>query len=231
MKHFITFLFGLLLFSSCMMQEKIYFKADYSGNMTYNIDMSALMEMTKSLAQMDSSNAQKDPSSDFKEMIASLQKPEVKETMEKIEGISNFAVNTTNGADINIAFEFANLAALNRMYTILRNSNAMQEGNMLEDATNIKTIEYFSLKGTSLVYANQFPNTKQEGKKEQEEVNMDEMGDAFKMETILTFEKSIKKVTAKGLETQLTDRELKITWKTEHLTGKSKTPVVKVVTQ
>jgi hypothetical protein len=230
MRISIFYLLGCLwLLSACQVQEEIHFKQDFSGQMTYTLDLSGMKAMTQMMQNMGDStltNPQgKAPDIEMNQMLDSLPKLPQFAEIQRLKGISEVRTENREGK-LQFSFNFADLEALNTAYDRLSNSSKIlgslgsgqggfnigetpTESN--EPAKEEKVFQYFAKKGKTLTYRR--PKTVQEEMKDappQMEM-MKSMGQLFKFETRLTFDRKVGKTTQKNAEISTEEKALTVT--------------------
>jgi hypothetical protein len=204
----------LFITSACTLEQHVHFNKDWSGSITYKIDMSGMQALMGDSAGGEGSQSM-------------LSDPAVQtsiDEMRDMEGISNVRIDedTVNGI-YTIGFDFANLERLNE---------GMAGANLTERAGNpaAKTgadqsdHQYFVLKGKKLIF--QMPTPAPSEEEEAATEDMGEMGEMMRYNLKITVDKDkeIKKIKAsndakvieygRGVEldvslTKLTDPEFK----------------------
>jgi hypothetical protein len=221
-KYFLNFIgfIGLLAsLASCSIREEIHFNKDFSGDFRYTVDFSGMVGMMSSLPQNDS--IKKDNFEMPTEMMTGLS-----EGLKDLEGISSLDVQNQEKGKLIISFKFKDIKALNRAYNKLANNNnkagslkgnpAFMPGDLPDDTTGVdipppppveeekpkEDFVYFSQEGKNLVYRRpKFDMNSSEMKDLGGQMDMLKgMGDFLKMETVLTFDRKIKKSTVKDID-------------------------------
>lgn len=183
MYRLLSLLSFIALLSSCTIQENIHFNADFSGKYQIKVDMSSLMTFGAAMAD---STAEAPPSA----MFTQEQLDSIALEMGAIEGISNFKITEENYV-LDLNMDFNNVDVFAEMDLMA----AMSEENAKPSKPR------FELDGKSLVYNFDAEYLKQamgQGEGTEEEADMDMgMNEMFIFQTVLTFEKPIKKVNSK----------------------------------
>ncbi len=175
----------MALLSSCTIQENIHFNADFSGNYKIKVDMSALAGFG---AAMGDSTATAPESMFTPEQLDSMRME-----LASVPGITNMSV-TEESYVLSMSLDFDKLETF-------ASFNAMDPNNT---AGNANAKPRFEKSGNNLVYnfdadaIKEAMGTASEG----DDASMDDMGmnEMFTFQTVLTFEKPVKKVQSKIAE-------------------------------
>lgn len=186
MKYFLLSLsFIILLSTSCSFQQKFHFNNDWSGSSELKIDMSQMIALSGGVGGAEEDSL--DLFSDFKSENSL-------EDLGKIPGITNVRMDENSKKGIFIlTYNFENIDALNK---------SMASSDVLSGASSEKDHNYFSVKKNKLIYQMKTMDEEEEvdGMKE-----VKEMKEMFKYDLIFSFEKSIKKIKSKNIETTLSN--------------------------
>lgn len=216
--NFIGFVCLLASLASCSIREEIHFNKDFSGDFRYTVDFSGMMGMMSSLPQTDS--IKKDNFEMPTELVNGLSAG-----LQDVEGITNLNVQNQEKGKLVVSFNFKDLKALNKAYNKLANNNkagnfkanpAFMPGMLPDDSSNIdipppppavdekpkEDFVYFSQEGKNLIYRRpKFDMNSEEMKDLGGQMDMLKgMGDFLKMETVMTFDRKIKKTTVKDID-------------------------------
>ena len=203
----------VLFLSNCSIQEEIHFKKDFSGNLTYSINLSQVKMFAGMLSnELDSTNKGSDELDFSSGLSDGMMKSSFGEVGD-IEGISNFKSNLDESGIINFSFDFANIDALNRAYNQLNSDKNMgdlpgggftpgpapsEEQEKPVEKEPKEDFEFFKVKGKTLTYRRPQVDLDQEEMKDMP-ISMDAfqgLGDIFSLETKFTFDRKVKKVDA-----------------------------------
>jgi len=206
-KVFIT-LFSLILigFSACTIREDIHFNKDFSGHLTFKLDMEAFATFYESMEEADSTETDVAVTEEsFKDVIDSMAQDGRYEEIAQLSGISNFELQTTDYAII-IDFDFADIASLNTAYQKLKTSNSemMSEGEDMENSDLTSSYTYFSQSGKSITYSVPRDPSEEEVDAETEEY-MESMDEMISMETFFTFDRTIKSTSSEAMNVEETN--------------------------
>lgn len=133
LRNLILLLLPFFLFS-CIVQQEIYFKKDFSGTYKYKFDFT---EYNNSLKEDDNDTSGLS-NEDFAEYLNF-----VRTGLKQIDGLSNIKIiNNAENSEVYFSYEFANIKALNE---------ALKYSNLMEVEKNNYS-SYFTLKGKNLTY-------------------------------------------------------------------------------
>ncbi|MDX2306189.1 MAG: hypothetical protein NW226_25495 [Microscillaceae bacterium] len=242
----------LLMSTSCTIQEEIFFNKDFSGKLSYSINLSSVKMFAGALSnELDSSGKKGDDFNFSQEMMQGAFG-----TMGEIKGISNFKSQVDESGIINFSFDFADIQALNAAYNQLNSSQNMGEipgmGNPSggftpgvppgeEEEEKEETLEttpeelfnFFEVKGKELIYRRKPFAFNQEEMKDMP-ISMDSfqgLGDIFTFETDLIFERKVKKVKTTQTEATTDGKTVRLKMGFKDLTaaqGKSSEVIIKL---
>lgn len=203
-----SWIFAVILLASCSIQEEIHFNKDFSGKVSYTIDLSSMMSMAKAFAEQDSSGESQTEDMD----IPIEQMEETLGKVQDIEGISNFESNSDEKGIVKFSFDFANLDALNEAYNKANDSDGfggfpsmggmgteMEEEEESTPSAPKEFITHFAKKGKSLVYVPRKGIDSKEDENPEAAQMAKQMGDMLKLDIKFTFDRRVKKVDAQGM--------------------------------
>ena len=99
MNKLLVIILGLLLFSSCTVQQHYHFNEDMSGNYTVEIDVAGMMAMMGNESSIDA-------------LLGEINIDSLKDEMNKLEGISGAKIEELNG-NIIVGYLFEDIVSLN----------------------------------------------------------------------------------------------------------------------
>ena len=212
------FILLVLFLTNCTIQEDIHFNKDFSGNLTYSINMSNVKMFANMLSNELDSMQDSSKDLDFSSGMMDGAFGQVS----SIQGISNFKSNMDESGLINFSFDFENIEALNKAYNQLNSNKNMgelpglgspgggftpgpapdeQAETPIEEEPK-EDFEYFKTKGKELTYRRPQMDFDQNEMKDMP-VSMDAfqgLGDIFTLETNFTFDRKVKKIQASQIE-------------------------------
>jgi len=213
-KHLISkylgiFIIFFLFFTSCSFSDKIQFNEDFSGSVSYEVDVA---EFSKIVSEMDSGLVDAKQST-LEERIDSLDEAQAFEEYNQLEGISNFKVRGEGNDRVWISFDFEDIDALNRAYKeidIIEKIGAEEVSDMKneEDASGPTSNVSFKLQGNTFFY--EFD--KSESPNENEEASLGEIGQMIRFNTTLSFAKTIKNIETKNVEVEQNGNSVSFTY-------------------
>lgn len=189
---------GLLgLMTSCAFQQEIHFNKDWSGNVKYTIDLSAMKALMDDIE--DSEDSEEEEEEEPKSLIEKDDMQSAVESLEKIEGISNaYATEDEENGVYTFGYEFKDIDALNR---------ALQEGDVLSATLPNNDGQVFELKGSQLTY--QLPPIVEDSETQDMVLAM---GESMEFKLIFTFDRTVKKVKMINSEISVSSNDYNVTW-------------------
>lgn len=249
-KYILPLLLLSLLAFSCSITEEIHFNKNFSGDFTYKFDLSKVKSFASMMKMGDSSAKGQDFNFDeFGKMKDSIHKS----PLGQIEGISDFKSDFDPSGVLSISFKFNDLEALNKIYGQLNFSKFMDEKSMKGmtggtftpgapdegDSTAKSTVltnpsldnfVYFKAKGKELLYRR--PKAQVNNKEMDDAMKSMEMlqgmGNIFDYQTIITFDRKVKKVNSKNISASQNDQDVTIKMDLQQLTKQDKEPEVQI---
>ncbi len=171
--------------------------------------MSSIFSALDTNNQNQSGKSPADINNMLKNMMDSIQntKQAQMSPFENIAGISNFQFDTTDRNSISFSFEFKDLMALNKAYGKLKSSNTMNNSQIGNSKVAGEDFIYFIRKGNNLKFQTQRLNANKDlaNGSEEEQKQLKTIYNTFSFETKISFEKSIKKASAKNINSEIKD--------------------------
>lgn len=207
------------MLQGCVITENIHFNNDFSGKLRYDIDMTQFMAFSKMMAENaeDSAEIQMEEIPSVEQLVDSIKAEGEFTELENMEGVSNFSLDS-EGETMIIQLEFSDIDALNRAYSVLKNSNAMGGGEMMGE---VDEKVYFTLNKKTLTYEI-FKNPQGEEPME----GQDEMNEMIQFETVMSFDKTIKGIEGENMEVNQDGNQVSFSYNLGVLTDDSPNPKI-----
>jgi DNA-binding transcriptional regulator of glucitol operon len=213
----------LLSLSACKVQEEIHFNKDLSGSLRYTLDLSAMRAMSAQMKNMrpdkDDTTGTAQPPNELGTLNAldTLQGSQLTMPFAGIQGLSNLKGSSQNGV-IEISFNFKDLNALNQAYDMFGDqgkaltmgmTGGFKTGEMPTEEPQPKkeVYPYFATKSGYLVFSRPKKEQAKEGKTQGGDMGK-QMGAMFEHRTVLTFDKTVRKVKAKNATPQQDEHQI-----------------------
>lgn len=164
---FLSMVFAMTFLSSCVLEQDIHFKEDFSGEYHMRLDMSSFMAMAGDSAESADTQISTE---DFKEM---------EDKISAIPGISNLKTSAEEGV-YDLSYNFADLNSV----TLAGDKSGEETGGFLN----------FTKKGKKLII-NMKPPKK--GEEEISAEEMESMKDMFTFRYNIKFDKTVSKIKSK----------------------------------
>jgi len=183
-----------LLITSCSLNQHIHFNKDWSGSLSYDIDMSSMKDMMGADTTGGGLGSMLGDSGEFTESMDALKAS---------PGLSNIIVkeDTANGT-FHIGFDFTDLAVLNE---VMSGSGL---GSLSTDTEKSKEHIYFALKKNKLTY--KMPPM--DNSSTEEMGQMEGIMNMVTFELKISFDKQVKKIKSKTTAS-ISKNKKEVIWK------------------